>query len=167
MLRIHFSASHGLINPPIRWACHWMEGYGHCGFLLDDGRLLDSHVVCGDGVCVRPYDYQPMSRVLVCEFIAPDATIGMIEHEARKLIGTPYDWRWLAGFVFPPLVRGWNDDSRLGCSEFVETACINAGFPLHDYSRVWPQHITPRDIALSDKLRTVYEGPPHWSGRYP
>jgi hypothetical protein len=34
----------------------------------------------------------------------------LLYDEARRLIGTPYDWRWLMGFVFPPLVRGWNDE---------------------------------------------------------
>ena len=160
MIRIFGAASHGVVNPTIRWATHDMDGVGHSGFLLDSGEVLDSHIVKGNGVQIRPFSYLDAYRIIVCELKADPVTVARVEIEARRLIGTPYDWRWLMGFAFPPLVRGWNDETHLGCSEYVETVCINAGFPLHDYSRVHPQHMTPRDIMLSDRLTTVYDGPP-------
>jgi len=154
-VRVQFSASPGVVSPGIQFFTHWR--YGHCEFRLSNGWTLGAHVVKGSGVWPRPWDYQPVSRILVCDLDAPPEVVEAVWREAWRLVGTPYDFKWFLGFC---VNRDWNDDSKLGCSEDVVTACINAGLELHDYGRHQPNKITPADVSLSSHLRTIYEGPP-------
>ena len=155
MIRLHFSADPSFISRGIRFLTRFE--FGHVGFLTELGTIIDSHIIYGNGVQERPYNYGNWSRVMVCDILGPKGVHERIERTARAWVGAPYDWTWILAFG---LQRDWEEPDSWGCSELVAECCYRAGLPLHNYRTVSVKRITPRDICLSPFVRKRYEGPP-------
>lgn len=139
MIVLQFSKQPGIASQAIRWFT-W-SSHSHVDFVLSDGRLLGATT---DGVTIR--DDGRWSRMARVGVDVPASVIDV----AMTQIGKPYDWTGILGF---PFRSNWQDPGRWFCSELVAWAFDQAGFPLLRAEHL--SRITPRDLWMSPKLRTV------------
>jgi uncharacterized protein YycO len=146
MTLLRFSRGSGLADWIVRAST--FADYAHVGFKLNDGLVLDA--TPSNGVTFR--EAQDDGTTIYFQPLAPKAHIDRAVEWAKLQIGRPYDWSAIAGFVFR---RDWHsDDSKWFCSELIEAAFSNAGWPLLRDSKHFDR-ITPRDLLLSTRIKSA------------
>ena len=113
--------------------------WSHCA-LVDGDEVIEA--VAGVGVRTRPLAslLEESSKYSILDFPAKNPQ--RVLQEARKEIGTKYDWGGVLGLGFR---RRWNKDDAWFCSELIAAAFARVGEPL---VRVDAWRITPRDLYL-------------------
>lgn len=143
MALLRFTRGVGIAGAIVRFAT-WSD-FGHVGFKLDDGTVLDS---CPEiGVSIR--DAEDDETTEYWSIAAPKKTISDAVEWAKEQVGKGYDWSAIYGMT---LRRDWHSDSSWFSSEIVAAAFDNAGWPLiRDSSRF--DRITPRDLMMATRIQ--------------
>ena len=144
MVKIMFSTQRGILSAIIRFFT-WSR-YSHVDFIVGPEYLIGPYPGVGTQREKVARRKQKASRWVICEF---DASHEKMRAAMESIIGKPYDWGAIFGFV---LRQDWQDDRAWFCSEAIAWASRMAGTPLVT-EKAW--RVTPRDLLMSPRLRMV------------
>lgn len=145
MTLLRFTRGDGLPGAIVRFAT-WSD-FGHVGFKLDDGKVLDATPQYG--VSIR--DAVDDEFTAYWGIAAPTKNIAAAVEWATLQQGKPYDWSAIYGMAFR---RDWHKDDAWFCSELITSAFDNAHWPLIRDSGLFDR-VTPRDLLMSTRIRRV------------
>lgn len=143
---IRFVNSPGFVGSAIDWATNSL--FDHAEIASDTGSWIGAHD--DGGVQDRPADYLTPSREMRYAIPVTDEQHDKIMAYARSKIGTPYDFKDIAGLLFHD--RRIESPHRLICSVFA-LQCAQAGnLQMLNVLPAWTYLITPETLHLSPLL---------------
>lgn len=145
MTTLRFSRGTGIAGWIVRTAT-WDE-FGHVGFKLNDGTVLDA--TPERGVAIHQDTDLPGTEYW--KIVAPSKTVDAAVEWAKLQVGKPYDWEAIWGMG---LRRDWHKDDKWFCSELIEGAFDHVHWPLiRDSGKL--DRITPRDLTMSTRIERI------------
>ena len=145
-ITIRFIQDRGLLSSVIAWVTASL--FSHVELGTPEGTWIGAH--SPDGIQERPLFYCYPVREYVYELPCTQQQSDDLLQYARAAIGTPYNYRDIAGLLFH--ARTLTSPSRAICSEFVIKTLMRVGIRplnvLEDFSYL----ITPETLHLSPML---------------
>lgn len=122
--------------------CSW----SHVGFYRLSDQMTFSAMCDGKGVAWRPV--KPSQKMLLLDCSAPEAAAKALAC-ALTQAGKAYNTLDIAGIA---LARDWSSANQFICSTLVLWAFEQINFPLINMEFIPLEHLTPRDVLLSNLL---------------
>lgn len=139
----------GFYDRVIRW--YSRSPYTHAEFcwpLTDPNPPEYAGAQPHGGVQIRRSGYLGAALYDTFGVVIRDEKLAPLTLAVQRSIGLPYDFRAIAGMVFPALDHGQRSAAYF-CSEFVFRLLAKAGTPLLRMPIRDADRVTPRDLAVS------------------
>jgi hypothetical protein len=119
--------------------CDW----SHTGFLRKSDNFTFSAMNDGKGVNWR--EPNPQAKVLLLDAPHVEDMLAVAETQTGK----PYNRKEIFGFIFN---KNWTNPYAFDCDQLVFWSAIQVGFPLLNHTFIPLEHLTPRDILVSEHI---------------
>lgn len=146
LFTIRFVNSPGFVGSAIDWATNSL--FDHAEIMTETGSWIGAHD--DGGVEDRPANYLEPSREMRYGIPVTDEQYTKIMAFAKSKIGTPYDFKDIAGLLFHD--RKIDTKQRLICSVFVLDCAQAGGIQMLNVLPEFTYLITPETLHLSPLL---------------
>ena len=143
---IRFINNPGFVSSSIAWVTNSL--FCHVELGTPEGTWIGAHA--GTGVQEHPANYCKPTRNYIYDVPCTQEQSDGILKYARNAIGTPYNYRDIAGLLFHH--RRLTSPSRVICSQFCMDALLSVGIRALNVLPAYTYLITPETLHLSPIL---------------